>query len=164
MSKPDITAEHIRQVLDYDAGTGIFIWKTRQGQRGVVGTVAGSKTKLGYWTVQLFGIKYPAHRLAWCYMTGAWPVNHIDHIDGNPSNNTIDNLRDVTQTGNNQNQKSAHSQNVSKLLGVSRHKQGWQAEIQVDGVRHYLGLFDTPVAAHTAYIAAKRKLHGTCTI
>lgn len=66
--------------------------------------VAGTKRKDGYWSVQINKERFLAHRIVWLlfnYKIDSKLV--IDHIDRNPSNNFIDNLRLVTQAENNQN-------------------------------------------------------------
>jgi hypothetical protein len=113
------------------------------------------------------GRRYRASRLAWFYQTGAWPLQSIDHKDGNPQNNRFDNLRDVSTAGNIQNQRRAHDRNKSAgLLGVSRlnGRGRWRARICTNGVSTLIGWYDTPEQAHEAYLEAKRRLHATCTI
>lgn len=51
MSKPNITAEVLRNLLNYDPATGIFIWKQQMSVRGAIGATAGCKNKLGYFNV-----------------------------------------------------------------------------------------------------------------
>jgi hypothetical protein len=75
----------------------------------------------------------------------------IDHIDGNPSNNKLDNLRDVSHSVNLQNRKSATRKNKTGFLGVVKRKNKYAAHITKNGKQVYLGLFDTPELAHKAY-------------
>ncbi len=92
----------------------------------------------------------------------------IDHIDGNPANNRLENLRDVSRAVNGQNQKRAQRHNGTGVLGVTRRRNAksnpYQAHIVVDGRPKYLGVFPTADAASAAYIAAKRALHEGCTL
>lgn len=160
--KIELTQEYLKEVLHYDPETGIFTWRS-SGKGRKLGRPAGAlHKKLG--SVQLFvgGRLYYAHRLAWLYMTGSWPREHIDHIDGDPSNNRWVNLREATNAENLQNQRHARKDNLSSgLLGVTWHKQGrkFMAQISVDEKRIYLGLHETAQEAHQAYLKAKRELH-----
>jgi hypothetical protein len=94
-----------------------------------------------------------SYRLAWYLHYGKLPVNSIDHIDGNPSNNKIDNLRDVTHQQNMWNRKTAN--------GCSWHKTAnkFQAQIRINGRKKNLGLFHTQQEARNAYLKAKEIYH-----
>lgn len=162
MAKADLTAARVRELLDYNPDTGVFTWKISPAQRIKRGTVAGAAAE--YVRIQIGGRKLRAHRLAWLYMTGAWPTQEVDHIDGDPLNNRWANLRNVSRVVNMQNQRQARSDNPTKLLGAHPHGRGYASTINVRGQTHYLGRFSTPEAAHAAYVAAKRRLHEGCTI
>lgn len=108
-----------------------------------------------------------AHRVAWAHFYGKWPEHTIDHINGDPTDNRISNLRDVPHALNMHNQRNAARHNLSsKLIGAHWHKAGqrWRSNITVGGVTKHLGLFDTEQQAHDAYVSAKRRLHKGCTI
>lgn len=163
MNKP--TAEQVREVLDYDAETGIFTWKVRLSIRvPAVGAPAGTKTKVGYLQGAIRGYRTYMHRLAWVWMTGEWPANHIDHINGDRSDNRWTNLRDVTRSVNLQNQRKAAANSSTKLLGAHPFQGRFKAEIGVNGKSRHIGCFATAEEAHAAYVAAKREFHAGCTI
>ncbi len=167
MTRGDLTAEHLRDLLSYDADTGHFVWKVTVAQGVKAGRVAGSTSVWGYRTIQVLGRSYRAHRLAWLYVYGEWPSAYIDHINGNRSDNRIANLRDVPRNVNAQNQRRPQKNNKCGLLGVSWHSQArkWVAQIQrPSGGKKCLGLFETPEAAHEAYLATKRQMHEGCTL
>ena len=157
MNKPNFTQEYLSSRLEQDEKTGEFFWKRK---------VAGHKRDTGYVSVHVDGVEIKAHRLAWFMHYGEWPSGVIDHINGDPSYNRIENIRDVTAQVNAQNIRKAIKNSQSKLLGAcwnkARHK--WQTQIVANKKRYYLGLYDTPEEAHEAYIKAKRKLHEGCTI
>ncbi len=89
----------------------------------------------------------------------------VDHKDGNPLNNRWANLRLADESLNGQNQRRAHRDSKTGLLGVFPKRDKFAAQITTpDGRRHTLGSFKTAEAAHAAYIEAKRKLHEGCTI
>ncbi len=152
--------------IHYDAETGVFTWAV--AGRGIrVGAVAGVKTSEGYWQIKLGFKAYRAHRLAWFLVHGVWPDGSIDHINGDRLDNRIANLRIASHAVNMQNKRVAMANNKScGLLGVTwniQHER-WQASVMVNKKRHFLGHFDTPEAAHAAYLEAKRRLQPGCTI
>lgn len=159
MAKADLTAQRLRELLHYDPETGVFTW--RVACRGTAaGDVAGCVIDGGYIRITIDKRFHRSHRLAWLYMTGTWPANDIDHIDGNPSNNALANLRDVTRSVNLQNRRAAMGHNTtSGVLGVSSKRNKWRARIKVDGRHVSLGHFDTIEEAQAAYLEAKRAHH-----
>ena len=155
-----MNADRLRQVLDYDPATGVFRWKTQLSPRGAVGSVAGRAKPCGYRQISIDKKLYYAHRLAWLYVTGKWPVDQIDHIDGRRSHNAFANLRECVQTQNNQNQAKL-SRNSTGELGVTwdKQKNKYRAQIGVSGRNLNLGLHATVEKAAIAYSEAKAQLH-----
>lgn len=144
------------EVLAYEPKTGRFMW--RIGKRA--GQVAGSLDRYGYRRIQVDSRCYRAHRLAWFYMNGRWPVGDVDHRFGMKDDNRIAELRDVSEAENSQNQRNARSDSKTGYLGVTQLPNGkFQASIKVDDRSIYLGSFDTPEDAHGAYVEAKRLRH-----
>lgn len=90
----------LRKVLTYDKLTGDLIWRKRIPSKKMRGKKAGTLTKEGYWQVQIDGIFYLAHRIAWKLATGNDPVAEIDHKNRNRSDNRLDNLREATHSEN----------------------------------------------------------------
>lgn len=166
MAKADLTAQRLRELLHYDPKSGSFTWVQRTSHRIKIGSPAGSVNSWGRIQVGVLGHIYYAHRLAWFYSHGEWPRQVIDHIDGNPLNNQLANLRDVSPTTNAQNVHIAGANSKSGLLGALWHSQNknWRARIMVAGKSYSLGCFKTPEAAHEAYKQAKRRMHEGCTI
>lgn len=165
MAKNDLTAARVRELLHYDATTGRLSWAKNVGPTARHGGIAGSLEFKGYRAIGFDGGIYKAHRLVWLHVTGEWPVGQIDHKDGDKDNNRFENLRDVSQSVNQQNKRHATVRNKScGLLGVTPNKKKWKAGINIDGIKRHLGTFETAEEAHAAYLAAKRKHHGGCTI
>lgn len=148
--------------IHYDADTGEFRWAV--SRRGCsAGSVAGTTSVYGYRVIKLGRKSFRAHRLAWYLAHGAWPEGEVDHINCDPMDNRLCNLRVVDRAGNSQNRRRAHRDSSHGLLGATwncQHKR-WQSKIVARKVRHHLGYFDTAEAAHAAYMQAKQRLHIT---
>lgn len=169
MAVRNLTAARVRELLSYDQETGVFRWLVDVGRWGRIkaGTDTGTPDFYGHLRIQVDGVLYYAHRLAWLHVTGQWPVGDIDHIDGTPANNRWSNLRDVPHKMNAENRRRAHRGKRSGLpIGVSIDSRdgAFRADITVDGKARSLGRFKTPELASAAYLSAKRKLHKGCTI
>ncbi len=159
-----ITQNKLKELLNYDPNTGLFIWKVSIGSRAKKGTIAGSVGTNGYLRIGIDGRDYRSNRLAWFYIYGVWPSFHIDHIDHDIKNNKIANLRDISNQQNIQNQILAHKSNkTTGLLGThyDKRKCKYIAKIRINKIRIHLGSFDTAELAHKAYLKAKIKLHPT---
>lgn len=165
MADPKLTAERVRDLLDYDPLTGLFKWRiNRRSDR--IGAVAGhTQKKDRYVSLRLDRERPLGHRVAWLYIHGTWPSGMLDHIDGNPSNNRISNLREVTTSVNGQNRRRAAVSNKTGYLGVTKssaHKFAYS--IKANGKIKRVCGFPTAEAAHAAYVDDKRRLHEGCTI
>lgn len=160
MAKVDLTAQKLRDALDYNPETGIFTWRSKIAHKVVVGKIAGCNSR-GYISIRVYGRMYAAHRLAWLYVHGEWPTMWIDHINGAKSDNRIANLRDSNATDNGLNSHRPRSHNsASPYLGVTKPKKykRWLAKITIQGKRQMLGCYDTAEEARDAYLDAKRHL------
>lgn len=100
-----------------------------------------------------------AHRLAWFLTHGVWPTRPVDHINGNPADNRLVNLRLATTAQNRANSKT-NKNNKSGLKGVQFRNGHWRAKITNGGVTRHLGVFETAEQAHSAYVAAASEVHG----
>jgi hypothetical protein len=160
----ELTAERVRELLDYDTKTGVFTRRISHGAAKHGRRTGCLRKPRNEVVISVDNRSYLAHRLAWLWVHGEWPRNHIDHIDGNPANNAIANLRDVDRSVNLQNRKRATRNNVAGVLGVRIRNGRFMAEISINGKSKSLGRFETKEEAHAAYIAAKRSLHPGCTI
>lgn len=155
-----ITQAELKSRLDYNPDTGEFHWKIKPSKRFPAGMKAGSNVN-GYIRIHMNSKLYGAHRLAWLYVHGEHPEHQIDHINGNPSDNRIANLRKATQFENAQNIRRPQKNNSHGNLGISYdpHKKLWRARIGINGKRKYIGRFKSQEDAAQAYINAKRELH-----
>jgi hypothetical protein len=165
MKLPNYDQLSVSDVLSYDPQTGVLTWKVNVGKARVGDVAGGPLKKGGHLTVGFKGRRYLAHRLAWLMHYGAWPVGDVDHKNGNPVDNAIENLRDVAHVVNTQNIREAHKGSAVPLLGVSRTKGGkYVAQLVAHGKRVLHRTFDTAEEAHAAYLEAKRRAHAGCTI
>lgn len=141
--------ETLKRILHYDSGSGIFTWIDSECPRGLNGKIAGTIKEYGstnYVIINLSsrdnGRGFKAHRLAWLYVYGQWPIGEIDHADGNGLNNSIENLSDTTHRENSRNMKRSKI-NTSGYTGVGKTKYGkWMAYINGDNGREFLGCFN----------------------
>jgi|SRR5579872_488130 len=149
-----VTLLKAKEFLRYESETGDFYWIKDNNPRGPskLGQLAGGVNTIGYWQIGLFGTRWLGHRLAWYFIYGYMP-ERIDHINGKPWDNRISNLRLCTHA---QNLAAAHSE----ARGYEVHGAKYRARIDVDGIRHELGSFDTPEEAVAAYQAARHNLLG----
>jgi hypothetical protein len=157
VNKTSFSLEYAKSILDYDPDKGIFTYKIKRS-RQPAGAIAGTKNKYGHIEIHITKKKVQAHRLAWFFVYGEWPSGLLDHINRNPSDNSIRNLRVVTTAENQQNRKvRIHGRlpGARKLKGCSR----WAARIVVNREQIHLGRFDTEEEAHAAYMAAKAIHH-----
>lgn len=168
--RTNLTAERVRELLNYDPETGVFTWKVDRvagrpatNIRARAGDIAGNINAWGYRVIGIDGCQSPAHRLAWLHVYGEWPHSIIDHANGDRSDNRLENLRLADDSANLQNMR-LHDRNKCGFKGVhktDRHSnRPWIASITVRGKTHYLGSHETPEEAHEAYKAAARKFFG----
>lgn len=138
---------------------GNLYWKiSKQGIRK--DRLAGSSDKKGYVRVFIDKKPYLAHRIIFAMHHG-YVSNHIDHIDGNPANNNIDNLREATWTQNNQNSKLRVT-NTSGSKGVcwDTKVNKWKVRIRFNNTRRTIGYFDDLELADLVAKEAREKHHG----
>ena len=146
-----LTQELVRSIFDYEDGN--LIRKT--GAKNFIGKIAGSTRKNGYGLVRVKPKQYLLHRIIFIYHHGFLP-KEVDHIDGNPRNNKIENLRAALHEENMKNSKN-YSNNKSGIRGVSWHKrtQKWQVDVQVNKKTCYLGTYADKELAELVSIEAR---------
>ena len=156
-----ITISRLRETLDIKPG-GILIWKVRPGKTSWNTRFAGkraftAKNRKGYSIGTIDGRGILAHRAVWALINGRWPSAQIDHIDGNPQNNSPENLRDVLPAENQRNM-SLFVTNTSGICGVFKKDGKWAASIKVDGKSIHLGTYTDKAQAAAARWGAERAL------
>lgn len=158
----ELSLAEIKELLAYDADTGLFRWRRKIADRTVVGEVAGTLSH-GYVTIKIRVARYLAHRLAWAFSHGEMPSKFvdIDHINGNRSDNRIANLRLATR-GENLRNTPLRRDNTSgtKCVSWSKERNKWIVKIGVDCRYVHVGYFEDKAEAVAAYRAAAVRLHG----
>ncbi len=171
----------LRQLLRYEPETGRLFWLPRSPDmyagldrkqppeylcRRFNSMFAGKEAftpsnRRGYKIGSIFNNSMMAHRVIWALVTGSWPKVEIDHIDGNPSNNCLANLREATRSQNMMNRPGFIGK-TSRYKGVhfSSTTGKWRATIRARGKLTHLGSFPTELEAAAAYTDASKTIHG----
>ena len=147
------SAEEIRRRLSYDPKTGTFTSLR-------TGAPAGGINGAGYHciTLKAFG-KFLTHRLVWLCHHGEWPLFLLDHINGDKTDNRIENLREVTHAQNIQNSRVSKSSRTG-ARGVVLIGKRFYGRIRHDGKVYSLGGYRTKEEAMGAYNKAATELFG----
>ena len=157
--------DYIKKCFSYEPETGKVFWKfspnnrikvgqevlCKAGQRGQVTVTFEGKTK-----------NYRLHRIAWLLYYGSWPKGLLDHINNNPSDNRIVNLRECSHTENMKNQ-GLRKDNSTGYKGVcyrpSKSGGRYTAQIYHNNKLRYIGSYRTAEQAASAYDEAAILLH-----
>ena len=150
-----ITQATLREHAEYKDGN--LIAKTNSKARKIGDTIS-SVTGNGYRVGNILGKSYRIHRLVYLYHFGFIP-EQVDHINGNRSDNRIENLRAATSSQNSQNRKATGK---SGIKGVHWHKQSkkWIASICIKRKNIHLGSFCLIEDAAFAANSARVSIHG----
>lgn len=158
-----ITAERLRELLDYDPKTGIFTWRIdrpRASAGDPAGCIATKDDGRKYLVIRISGKNYYAHRLAFLWMTGEFPEGLVDHKYGDGLDNRWETVRACSPLQNSMNKIHRGVNNTSGFLGVYPVNGLWASQITIKGVTKTLGTFDTAELAARARDAAAKELHG----
>lgn len=157
----EVTQEYLKTIFDYHED-GHLIWKVkRNGCK--IGNIAGCIVKLRNdmrRVVFLFRKTQMSAKLIYCFHKGIWPET-VDHIDRNPLNDKIENLRGATKHENSFNKSKSKSRiYTSKYLGVYKRDNKWRSIIGFNKKKINLGTFETQELAALAYNRAAVKYFG----
>jgi hypothetical protein len=152
-----LTKELLQNHFDYKDGN--LYWKTKG--TGILRERAGWVDRLGYVCIGFKRKTYKAHRLIYLMHHGYLPKT-IDHIDGNPNNNQIKNLREAQLIENTWNQKK-RSTNTTGVKGISYSKKAnkYTARCMSNGISFFIGQFDKIEDATQNLMAFRNKAHGS---
>ena len=143
IAKSPLSIETLKEWIDYNPKTGEFKWKKSPHHLIKAGDMAGGYEKRGYRIFKLKEKTIKGHRAAWAIIYGYFPSGEIDHIDNNPSNNRIDNLREVDRSRNQMNAKTPkHNKSGVKGVHYCKSKQKWLATIGFNKKKICIGHFD----------------------
>ncbi len=153
-----LTQAKLKELIHYDPATGIFTRLVALSNSVKVGDVMGNDNGTGYLQASVDGHLYCLHRLAFLYVTGAFPPEQGDHLNHISTDNRWANLRQVTHTENQRN-RSLSPKNKSGFTGVSWYKpcKKWAAYIHVNSKQENLGYFHKKSDAIAARKAAEVK-------
>jgi len=144
-------------VLRYESETGLFYWREPR-KRILAGQKAGRLQTSGYIGIKFGKRLYLAHRLAWFYMTGEWPLTEVDHKNNIRTDNRWKNLRKATRSQNAGN-RLLSDKNTPGVKGVTwdRARNKWRAFIKADGKSCTIGRYDSfDDACEARELAAER--------
>lgn len=163
MKPNNVTDEELKNLKEY------FVYESGNLKARI--SYANSKIKAGkilgnnnpkyYTNVRCKGRKYKMHRIVWYLCTGNWPIDQIDHINGDKSDNRIENLRQVSHGENMRSYKKKAKGTSSRFRGVSfnRKRKEWHSEIYSLGLRYSLGWFKNELEAAMAYNIKAQQLN-----
>ena len=139
MAEEILTQARLKELFSYDEKTGLF---QRRRKLGPKRNIAGNIATKGHRQIMVDTKLYMAHRLAWLYVYGHHPKDLIDHINRNPDDNRICNLRLATNSQNQQNTKIRIT-NTSGAKGVCyvSSSRSWRARITKEHKTYDLGKF-----------------------
>ena len=151
----ELTQSELKELILYDQESGEFVWEKCIGRRAKMGDVCGSTNCYGYRVITIYSKRYKAHRLAWLYVYGELPKQHIDHINRVTDDNRISNLREVSRSENMRNCKMREN-NISGITGIwwNKDTKKWRAYIG----NKLIGRFDNIEEAKKARIDQEKIL------
>jgi hypothetical protein len=169
----ETSIETIRKLVSYDPESGALTWLRAEPEMFADGVKHSAATRCKIWNAKysgkpaltyreasrpyaygdILGRKYYAHRVAFALMTGEWP-DLVDHLDGDQTNNAWANLRGASRSENSRN-CYLRSDNASGHPGVywDASRNQWAAELHQDGVKRFLGRYETLADAVSARAA-----------
>ena len=153
-----LTYEKAHQLFEY-LPNGELQRKITTSPKSLKGTFVGNGDIRRYKYFSVNGVKYYNHRIVWFMYHGYMP-KQIDHINGNPLDNRIENLRECNQSENNWNQgiKVTNKSGYKGISWYARDKR-WVAKLNVFGKSHIVGNFINKEDAVEAMKKARIELH-----
>ena len=122
-----LTQTLVRKIFDYDPNKGRLTWRATGRVAGYPVRCRSRRRGETYWSVELRGKQYRAHRIAWLYVTGEW-ARYVVPLDGDGLNLRWNNLQKRTWSEVQRNRRRLPK-------GVFKDKGQWVAHIQINGER-----------------------------
>lgn len=143
----------------FEYRNGHLYW-TQNAPIKVRGKLAGSMNSRGYWKVMIDGKRYGAHQIVFAMHHGHIPA-FIDHINGDKSDNRIENLRPATKSQNGYNRKiDAGNTSGAKNVSYRADTKKWRVDLRVNGKAICVGSYEDFDLAELVAIEAREKYHG----
>jgi hypothetical protein len=158
----NLTAAEVREWLDYDPATGVLTWKKNPCPRGKnrTGQRAGCRAPNGYRLLRIGKILHREHAVAWLHVYGVWP-GELDHINRDPGDNRIANLREATSAQNKINAvREVGATGYRGVRYIKRLRIPYEARISHNNKTITLGYFPTAEEASATVIHERRKQYG----
>lgn len=155
-----MTQDDVKRLFEYR--DGVLYWKEPPATHAhKLGRSAGTYSRAhNRIKIQYNGRIYGAHQLIFLMFYGYMP-KIIDHIDRDPMNNRIENLREATFSGNAQNAR-VRKDNSSGVKNVCWHKRAnkWSVSVAKNSKIRHFGYYDDLELAELVALEARDKLHG----
>ncbi|WP_227171077.1 HNH endonuclease [Enterobacter hormaechei] len=153
--KPLLSQDLVERLFTYDPASGLLKWKKGKNE----GMVAGYGDSGEYRRVRILGYIFMVHRVIWLLVYGSDSDLLIDHINGNKSDNRIENLRLANHSQNGRN-SNIQKRNTSGYKGVTKYKIAWVVRVNVNGENVYFGSYQDVELAGLVSEEARVKYHG----
>lgn len=143
---PHLTQSQVREIFEYREDGNLLRKEACGGRGNLAGRVIGTKPKMTrsnrYSITKIHGEHWCVHKLIYLYHHGYVP-KQLDHINGDASDNRIENLREASSSENMMNRR-IFSNNNSGHKGVSWSKSHnkWFVYMNVNKVRKNFGYYD----------------------
>lgn len=144
-----------QKYLNYNPVTGDLIWVKKRGGESKLNTPVACFDIGGYRRVHINGKTYKAHIICWLLYYKDLPTQMIDHVNRNPGDNRINNLRGVSRSENGRNTDRIDE---GHLVGAYPYYNKWVSRLTYNKQRYYVGLFNTQQEAHEAYLCKLKNL------
>lgn len=144
--------------ISYDMGSGTLVWRTTKG-RAIKGEKVGWLSKHGYIEAQVQGKRFKAHHLVWYIHHGYFP-KQLDHIDGDRTNNKIENLRECTTVENARNRKKKNNRALPRNVYHAKTKGKYRVYLTIEGKQISFGTFSDLRLADSVAKQARELYYG----